>query len=445
MNAIRGDFSDWRSRFLRRQASPVEYVGLLELQCQSTEPKVSALVISDWDQAKKLAAESDARYRKHELLSPIDGLPFVVKDNIETAEFPTQMQSPIFAGYQSKRNAEVVRRLIDGGAIVVGKTVTQEFACGLSGPTRNPHDITRTPGGSSSGTAAAIACQMAPFGLGTQTRASTIRPASYCGVFGFKPSFGLISVNGIHPVAPTLDTVGLFAGSLRDLSAVFQWLAPSIQITQQRTGRLLAIRTRGFEQIGENVRAELAVFLSSASSRILIDGVDSSPARAVDEMIQTADELVYDIMCFEMQWPYADYLKNFKNDLSDGIKEMVERGAQMSSHDYADLLARRDRIRAAASKVLQSYDGAITLSASGVAPRGLDHTGSRSFAIPWSLMGGPSLSLPMLVLDGLPIGVQLMTLWGRDSDCLDIANAILNIVPESQTEPRRCFLPLPFP
>jgi Asp-tRNA(Asn)/Glu-tRNA(Gln) amidotransferase A subunit family amidase len=147
MNAIWGDFSDWRSRFLRRQASPVEYVGLLELQCQSTEPKVSALVISDWDQAKKLAAESDARYRKHELLSPIDGLPVVVKDNIETAEFPTQMQSPIFAGYQSKRNAEVVRRLINGGAIVVGKTVTQEFACGLSGPTRNPHDITRTPGG----------------------------------------------------------------------------------------------------------------------------------------------------------------------------------------------------------------------------------------------------------------------------------------------------------
>jgi Asp-tRNA(Asn)/Glu-tRNA(Gln) amidotransferase A subunit family amidase len=138
MNAIRGDFSDWRSRFLRRQVSPVEYVGLLELQCQSTEPQVSALVVSNWDQAKKLAAESDARYRKHEPLSPVDGLPFVVKDNIETAEFPTQMQSPIFAGYQSKRNAEVVRRLIDGGAIVVWKDSHPRIRMRRIGPNEKP-------------------------------------------------------------------------------------------------------------------------------------------------------------------------------------------------------------------------------------------------------------------------------------------------------------------
>ena len=266
---------------------------------------------------------------------------------------------------------------------------------------------------------------MVPFGLGTQTRASTIRPASYCGVFGFKPSFGLIPVSGIHPVAPTLDTIGLFAASLRDLEAAFQWLAPSARPAQSRTGRLLAIRTRGFEQIDENVRALFAAFPTSGSQPISIDGFDSPPARAVDAMIMTADELLYDIMCFEMQWPYGDYRKNFKDDLSDNIQRMVELGARMSADDYAELLARRDRMRAAITDLLRSYDGAVTLSASGVAPRGLDYTGSRSFAIPWSLMGGPSLSVPMLAVDGLPIGVQLMTLWGRDLDCLDLANMVL--------------------
>lgn len=430
MNSIWCDFSDWRARFLDLRASPVEYIDLLEHKFNDRERDVLAFVVSDWGRARCLAAESDVRYRKRQPLSPIDGLPFVVKDNIETVEFPTQLQSPIFAGYQSRRNAEAVHRLIGGGAIVVGKTVTQEFACGVSGPTRNPHDISRTPGGSSSGTAAAVACHMVPFGFGTQTRASTIRPASYCGVFGFKPSFGVISLCGVHPVAPSQDTIGLLAGSLRDLSAVFQWLVPSaVQPTRKPPRRLLAIRTRGFEQIEEDVRALFSDFLTSALPGISVDNCDSSAARTIDDAIQAADELLYDIMCFEMQWPYADYHKNFKNSLSDQIKEMVQRGSKLSNDEVQRLLVRRARLRSVVSDILQSYDGAITLSASGVAPRGLDYTGSRSFAIPWSLMGGPSLSMPLLALHNLPIGIQLMTLPGHDLDCLDIANEILSAVP----------------
>ena len=124
MTSISEDFSDWRLRFSRLRASPVEYLESLELQFKNKEPEVAAFVVSDWDRAAELAAQSDARYRNRQPLSPIDGLPVAVKDNIETAEFPTQMQSPIFSGYRSRRNAEVVRRLIDGGAIIVGKTVT---------------------------------------------------------------------------------------------------------------------------------------------------------------------------------------------------------------------------------------------------------------------------------------------------------------------------------
>jgi Asp-tRNA(Asn)/Glu-tRNA(Gln) amidotransferase A subunit family amidase len=241
-------FSKWRREFITGRSGPPELIRLLEANFARVEPTVHAFATSDWSAAKGTAEASARRYAAGTPLSSIDGLPFAAKDIIETAAFPTQMNSPIFTGFQSRRNALCVQRLIRQGAILVGKTVTQEFACGDAGPTTNPHDVRRTPGGSSSGSAAAVAAAMVPVALGTQTRASTIRPASFCGVLGMKPSMGLVPVDGIHPVAASQDTIGLLAGNLDDL----QLLAAALGIpvganwsSEESPISLLAVKTDG--------------------------------------------------------------------------------------------------------------------------------------------------------------------------------------------------------
>ncbi|MBI2509299.1 MAG: amidase, partial [Betaproteobacteria bacterium] len=180
------------------------------------EKTVRAFVTLDLAGARKAADAATRRYKSGKPLSPVDGMPVAVKDIIATAGLPTQMGSPAFKGWQSGQDAACVAALRKGGAVVVGKTVTTEFAIGFSGPTTNPFDAARTPGGSSSGSAAAVGAGMVPVGLGTQTQASTLRPASYCGAVGFKPTIGLLHTGGIHPLSATCDHLGVIAGTLED-------------------------------------------------------------------------------------------------------------------------------------------------------------------------------------------------------------------------------------
>ena len=184
------------------------------------DAEVRAFVTLDLEGARRAADESTARYRAGSPLSPVDGCPFGVKDVIETADLPTQMNSPLFAGWRSGRDAACVRALRRGGAILLGKTVTTEFAAGRSGPTVHPLDATRTPGGSSSGSAAAVSAGMAPVAFGTQAGGSTIRPASYCGLVGLKPTIGTFSMAGIHTIGPTIDHLGILASNLPDLWSI---------------------------------------------------------------------------------------------------------------------------------------------------------------------------------------------------------------------------------
>jgi Asp-tRNA(Asn)/Glu-tRNA(Gln) amidotransferase A subunit family amidase len=225
-------------------------------------------------------------------------------------------------------------------------------------------------------------------------------------------------------VAPSLDTIGLLSASLDDLQSVFDWLVPRPPPSGKSKWRLLAIRTQGHEQIDEPVRALFCNATASFPRSIDVDGWDSPAAQAFDTAVQSADELIHDIMCCEMQWPYAGYARNPGGGLSDHIKQMVEKGARMSP-SYAQQLQRlRNDLRATMREALTGYDGAVTLSASGVAPPGLDYSGSRSFPVPWSLMGGPSLSVPLLRHENLPIGIQLMMLPGQDHDVLDLAHLL---------------------
>src|SRR5262245_15546524 len=180
------------------------------------EKSIQAFVTLDERAARKAADAATRRYKTGRPLSPVDGCPIAVKDIIATADMPTQMNSPIYKGWRSKIDAASVAALRQAGAVIVGKTVTTEFAIGRSGPTKNPWDTTRTPGGSSSGSAAAVACGMVPAALGTQTQGSVLRPAAYCGVVGFKPTHGALHTGGIHLLSQTSDHLGVIAASVED-------------------------------------------------------------------------------------------------------------------------------------------------------------------------------------------------------------------------------------
>lgn len=417
---LQNDFTAWRQRFAAKTASVEDYVVQLRSHYDLAEDKVQAFVTVDWESAMIEARKATNRYFNGTPTSGLDGLIFGLKDIIETASMPTQMQSPIYRGFQARRNAPIVSRLLKLGGIMVGKTVTQEFACGISGPTRNPHDFKRTPGGSSSGSAAAVAAGMVPFALGTQTRASTIRPASYCGVYALKPTRGVISIEGIHPVATSFDTVGLFANSLRDLKAISDALVTNETKDANREYRVLAVRTAGMKLVDAALQADFTSLLAS-TPMLKTDMWDHPAALAFDAAFASVDDLFYDCMCAEMEWPYGDYLDSHRNLLSDEIARMVDKGRSFAANDRIALEHERKRLFHVAEKTLENYDAIISLSAAGVAPKGLDYTGSRSFSIPWSLYGGPSLSTPRLSHQGLPVGIQIMARKGREDVCFAIA------------------------
>ncbi|HUF79876.1 MAG TPA: amidase, partial [Burkholderiales bacterium] len=209
-------FSDALPGFISGKRTPREFLERCLQVMDAREKTVKAFVTLDAAGARKAADAATRRYRAGKPMSSLDGMPVAIKDIIATADLPTQMNCPAFKGWQSGQDAACVEALRKGGAVIIGKTVTTEFAIGYSGPTTNPFDPQRTPGGSSSGSAAAVGAGMVPAGLGTQTQASTLRPASYCGAVGFKPTIGALHTGGIHPLSATCDHLGVLAGTLED-------------------------------------------------------------------------------------------------------------------------------------------------------------------------------------------------------------------------------------
>ncbi|HEX7127454.1 MAG TPA: amidase [Thermodesulfobacteriota bacterium] len=393
---------------------------------ETREGELKAFVVLDLDGARAAADASTKRYRDGRPLSPIDGCPVGVKDIIETADMPTQMNSPVYAGWRPGRDAACVRALRLGGAVVLGKTVTTEFAIGRSGPTLNPLDPSRTPGGSSSGSAAAVGAGMASVALGSQTNGSTIRPASYCGIHGFKPTLGALPTGGMHPLSTTLDHLGVLGASLADVWAVARQMA-DVGGTPGSPGlpgrghelpaavppkRLVRLYTKGWQEaeLDDATRAafeEVAGRLRAAGVEI----VDRSTDRELADLEALLDEHVdtsADILAYEMRWPYAEYVERHGEALGPRIRGLVARAAEITQDDYRRLLDVRRRVQAKVMELADRADGFVTLAASGPAPRGLDFTGSRTFLIYWSWLGFPCFSLPLMQVEGLPVGLQLM-------------------------------------
>jgi Asp-tRNA(Asn)/Glu-tRNA(Gln) amidotransferase A subunit family amidase len=399
---------------------------------------VRAFVTLDAAGARKAADVAAKRYKAGKPLSPVDGMPIAIKDIIATDGMPTQMNSPAFKGWQSGQDAACVAALRHGGAVIIGKTVTTEFAVGYSGPTTNPFDPARTPGGSSSGSAAAVGAGMVPAGLGTQTQASTLRPASYCGAVGFKPTLGVLHTGGVHPLSATCDHLGILAGTLEDAWRVASQIslavgspgsaflsgAGSAPPPANKPRKLIRLYTRGWTEIDSDsgdAFDEAITALRNAGVEITSRDNDGEIAR-LEEVLDAGVDGALAIVAYEMKWPYEDYIARYGKVIGERIRGLIERARGMSPADYENLLANRRRVRKLMSETAAGADGFITLAASGPAILGHEYTGSRTFLVYGSWLGLPAFSLPVMQVNGLPLGLQLMGAPGDDGKLCAVAH-----------------------
>jgi Asp-tRNA(Asn)/Glu-tRNA(Gln) amidotransferase A subunit family amidase len=407
----------------------------------AVEGDVQAFIHLDPAHALAQARVLDRLKSDGERIGPLHGIPVAIKDIFDTTDYPTEYGSPIFAGRRPTADATVVRKLREAGAVIIGKTVTTEFAYFNPGKTRNPRDLNRTPGGSSSGSAAAVAAGMVPLALGSQTNGSMIRPAAFCGVFGVKPSHGLISRGGALTLSRTLDHVGAFARSIDDLALILDVLVgqdsadPDSRPYASPKFRVSAAEPPPIPPSFALVRTPMWEKADTDARDVVEDLAKELGAREVDlpDTYRDAWSALRAIMAVEMAHNLGDFVDN-SGEASKTFRELIAEGRKVTATEY--LAAIRDARRYAdgmASIFEQLADAIITLSARGVAPLGIEATGDPVFCTLWTLTGFPSLNVPLLAnADGLPIGVQLVGAPGRDERLLRTARALIEQLAEAE-------------
>jgi Asp-tRNA(Asn)/Glu-tRNA(Gln) amidotransferase A subunit family amidase len=383
------------------------------------EPEVRAWHYFDPGHALAQAREADARLRNGEPPGRLHGLPVGIKDIIATADMPTEDGTPANKGRQPDMDATCVRALREAGAVIMGKTVTTELATRFPGKTRNPHNPEHTPGGSSSGSAAAVACGMVPLALGTQTGGSVTRPASFCGIYGLKPTLGMISRRGVTLQSHTLDTVGVYGRSMADLALIGDALGNSDpadpasyprapgglvnamdDVSSKPAPKFAFLRTPAWDQADAPARKAIADFVSRLSHAVTEVGDPASFATIIDahRCVQHAENAHH----------FTEIESRARDLLSPTLREILDLGRTITAATYLDALALRDRAYEEFAHLLDRYDAVICLSACGAAPRGLDWTGNPVFNGMWTFLGVPTVTLPLLTADGLPLGVQVI-------------------------------------
>lgn len=378
--------------------------------------------------AIKLAQEVDAT-RPQNRAGMLAGIPLGIKDVISTVGIPTEMGSPIFAGHIPSESATVIKTLEREGAFVLGKTVTTEFATQHPGKTRNPWNPAHTPGGSSSGSAAAVAAGFVPAALGTQTRGSTIRPAAYCGVVGFKPSYGRISVDGVFPQSHTLDHIGLFARTVADVALLASCCFPlgsqdrsaidnsEVVLMPQKAPRLVAVRSSTWAQAEESQRANF----SDSIRRLQVAGARVETVE-LPEVFSAGMMAVKTIQLREIADLYAAKLPEWNGQISAAFRRYVEDGSNVTRAQYSEALEMRESLINQLVLFGDGFDGIVTPPAMGEAPYGLSFTGDASFCGIWTLCGVPALSIPSgFGPHGLPLGLQVVGMPGCDYRALQAA------------------------
>jgi len=402
-------------------------------QIRAFEPKVQAWQFLDEAHALAQARALDERKRNGEPLGPLHGVPVGVKDIIDTADMPTENGTVLHKGRTPRDDAGVVTQLRAAGAVILGKTVTTECAYFNPGKTRNPHNPEHTPGGSSSGSAAAVAASMVPLALGSQTAGSVIRPAAFCGVYGFKPTHGLIPRHGILQLSRTLDHVGLFARGIDDLALLLEQLQgyderdpdtrPRARVDYQRISNeepplepmFAFIKTPHWERTDPDLKEAYAELQEALGPQI--EEVELFPSAAEGWDWQRT------IMEAEMSSNLEPLWLAGKDKLSERLRGLMERGRETRVVDYQRTLRRlAPTIESFDELFRERYDAILTPPALGTAPKGLGATGDPAFCVLWTLLGMPAITLPLMQgANGLPLGVQLVGRKGYDARLLRTA------------------------
>jgi Asp-tRNA(Asn)/Glu-tRNA(Gln) amidotransferase A subunit family amidase len=396
--------------------TPAAVIDLCAEAVAAQEADIGAFAELDIARARQQAQSSADRLRA----SALRGLPVGVKDIFDTADLPTEYGSPIYAGHRPVADAAVVSLLRRAGGLVLGKTVTTEFTYMHPAKTRNPHNREHTPGGSSSGSAAAVAAGMVPIATGTQTGGSVIRPAAYCGIAGFKPSYRLLPLVGVKCFSWSLDTVGLFGAGVADVAfaaAAISGRDLRVDRAPPATPRVLVVRTRGWNDASADMQqaVERAAHAAEAAGAAVADA-------ELPDAVQEAFAAHPTIMNFEGSRALAYEYDHHGDQLSPMLKKLLDDSARISAEDYDAARRTTKRARHALNEFLGEANVILTPSAPGAAERGLASTGSPAFNRIWTLMGTPCVNVPGLADDaGMPLGVQVVGRFGRDRATLEAA------------------------
>ena len=421
--------------------TPREFLEKSLVLLDQWEPRIGAFVCTNVPAARAAADNSTARWRAGKPLSAIDGMPVGIKDIIETVDMPTEMGSPLFSGWRSAKDAACVRALRDAGAVILGKTVTTEFAASEPRGTRNPWNTAHTPGGSSSGSAASVAAGIVSAALGTQVISSTVRPASYCGCVGFKPTVNALNRQGSHDYQSQSCT-GILGASLEDVWQVAHEIVarvggdagtPGLQgpdkaPAARKPQSLAILETVGWESAASagarECLQECVARLKSAGVEIRTRHADNKVAAIETELLK-ATELSHRCNGWENRWFLHSMRDRDASKLSRNIMERAEKYEDLTLDQHRADLKERARIRAVHAELAAICDACITLAAPGAAPEGLNSTGNPEFGVPSSLLGVPSLSLPLFEVDAMPLGLQVIGYFDRDADAFAIASWLM--------------------
>jgi amidase len=381
------------------------------------DSEVQAWVYCDPDAAIAQARAID----KAGARGPLGGVPVAFKDVIDTHDMPTQYNSPIYRAHRPHIDAACAALVRHAGGVVLGKTVTTEFATRKPGPTRNPHNLAHTPGGSSSGSAASVADFMVPLAFGTQTGGSNIRPSAFCGIVGYKPSFGTINRAGLKFVAESLDTIGVMARTVEDCAllvhAVSSRPIPDLKTKLAHAPRIGFCKTSRWAEASPETR----IALEQAASSLALKG-----AHVEDLALPSDFDRLYDeqeiIMNFEAARALADERFRYPELLSDRLREKLQEHWEMPRARYDEAMEHARDCRFAFAASFSEVDVLLTPSAPGEALKGIDSTGSSIFNRNWTLLGAPCVTVPFgRGRQGLPLGIQFVGRYDDDARVLQIA------------------------
>jgi Asp-tRNA(Asn)/Glu-tRNA(Gln) amidotransferase A subunit family amidase len=396
------------------ELTPANVIGLCAEAIAARESEVGAFVTLDLDGARKAAQEPGLKSE------PLRGLPVGLKDIFDTVDMPTEYGSPIYAGYRPKMDASLVAMIRRMGGTLIGKTVTTEFAHLDPGKTKNPVNLAHTPGGSSSGSAAGVAAGFFPIATGTQTGGSIVRPASYCGIAGFKPSYRLLPTVGMKCVSWHLDTAGLFAASVADVAyaaAAISGRDLRVDRSAPASPRIAVLRDQPWPAASADMLAALDTAARAASA-----GMARVKDIKLPAVLAAAFRAHTIIVNYEGARALASEYERAKGQLAKGVLELIESGWTTTAAAYDDARRTASQARRTLSDLMADIDVILSPSAPGAAPKGLGSTGSSAFNRLWTLMGTPCLNVPGLAdPNGLPLGVQVIGRFGSDRATLEAA------------------------